>query len=515
MPQSSGNERGMAVPIHTIQNVVLLALSLALLILASPSATASKLSWLLRHADDAAPGRTGKVISSFDEVGTHLKALPGPRRDRAIAVDATNEGHWRLRNAAGETFTAATPEELKRGLQVLAPIRSGDVTGHVLILTADALFKQSKELKVLSKDAELNALIDNHVYGLVQRTVDGQERYYLDAGSGVHVPITTREQVFEALWHLARPVDLAEIRVLALEPGATTILKRSPATAPGAGRLSVEAVDPERLSHMLSAVVRGTVVVTGRIAGSQLQYRPSSGSERTLALDDLRKAAAANDVNLVVVETASARQPGTRNWFWQRVDLARPAAASTTPTLKELVRRLTAGVDIEVQTGATQPLRTSLSFSGLARGTGRGWTAPVGEAWRNVAPEVTGTLVANGLQLDLRSRVHQKELDQRLIPGISSELQYAYIALFLCGIIGSTIAAGWWQRIWPLEQRTDYPRRAGYWAARTVRGTIFLLFFMPLVALISAPIAAVLSVWRMIQKFFAILTYPFRSRHAV
>jgi hypothetical protein len=504
----------MAVSIHTIRNLLLLALSLVLLTFAPLPAAASKLSWLLRHADDAAPRRAGKAISSFDEVGAHLKTLPGPRRDRAIAVDATNEGHWRLRNAAGETFTAATPEELKRGLQVLAPIRPGDVTGHVLILTADALFKQSKELKVLSKDAELNALIDNHVYGLAQRVVDGQERYYLDAGGGVHVPITTREQVFEALWHLARPVDLTEIRVLALEPGATTILKRSPATAPAQGRLSIEAVDPERLPHMLNALVRGTVVISGRIAGPMLHYRPSSGPERTLPLDDLRKAAAANDINLVIVETASARQPGTRNWFWQRIDLARPAAASAKPTLKELVRRLTGGVDVEVQTGGIQPLRTGLMFSGLARGTGRGWTAPVGEAWRNVAPEVTGTLVANGLQLDLRSRVHQKELDQRIIPGISSGLQYAYIALFIFGAVGSTVSSGWWQRIWPLEQRGDYPRRAGYWAARTVRGTIFLLLFMPLVSVVSAPIAAVLSVWHMIQKLFAILTYPFRSRRA-
>lgn len=489
--------------------LALCLMALALLGLAASCAEANWLTRLTRHADDIGAKRAGKSLTGLDEAGAHLKVLPASRRDRAIAVDATNEGHWRLRNAAGETFTAATPDELKRGLQVLVPIKAGDVAHHVLLLTTHALFRQGSELKALPADAELNALVDGHVYGLVKRTIDQSDRYYLDAGGGVHVPLISLDQVHEVLWQLARPVDLADVRVLALENGATGLLKRTRPAGTDAARIAVETVDPERLPHMFSAVARGTVVVTGRVVGPLLHFRPAAGPEQSLRLGDLRKAAAANDVNLMVIASASARQPGTRNWLWQRVDLNRLDSKVTTPTLTDFIRQLTGGTAVEARLRQMQPRRTTLTFSSLA-GSGSGWIAPVSDTWRNIAPEVTGTIVASGLELDLRSRLLQKELDLRIIPGISSNVQIGYLCLWVFGVFGFRVAQGWWRRIWPLEDRADYPRRTGYWAARIVRGAAFWIVFMPLVAVVTAPITAFQSLWRMIQLTFAAITYPFR-----
>ena len=487
-------------------------LALALFASAVPPAAANWLTRILRHADDAHPtSRAGRgVAGTFDEVGLHLKSVPGPARGRTVAVEATNEGHWRLRNADGETFTAATPEEFKRGVQLLAPIKAGDVVGHVFVMSSETLFRHNTQLKTLPADAELKVLFDGQVRGVVRRVVAGTERYYLDAGGGVHVPVTSRESVQEALWQLARPVDVADIRVLALEPGATTLLKST--RAAGTGPLTSEAVDPERLPHMMSAVARGTIVITGRIVGATLHYHPSSGPERTLMLDTLRAAAAASDVNLVVVHATSARQPGTRNWLWQRVDLTRPASPGK-PTLADLVRQLTGGIPVEAQVQEVQPRRATLAFSSLAGGAGRGWTAPVGDTWRDIATEVTGTIVASGLQLHLRSREYQKELDQRIIPGISSGAQYLYIGFWVLGLFGVVVAHGWWQRIWPFEDRADYPRRSGYWVARIVRMAVFVMIFMPLVAIVSAPVALVRSVWAQLRAIYAFVSRPFRRHH--
>jgi hypothetical protein len=163
---------------------------------------------------------------------------------------------------------------------------------------------------------------------------------------------------------------------------------------------------------------------------------------------------------------------------------------------------------------ALGPSRATLVFSGLAGSSGRGWTAPVGEAWRDIATEVTGTIVAGGLQLDLRSRAHQRELDDRILPGIPSGVQFAYIGFWILGLFGVLVARGWWQRIWPLEARTDYPRRGGYWAARLLRQAVFVMIFMPLVAMLSAPAALVQSVWQQIQAVCAFVSKPFRRRRA-
>ncbi len=502
----------------SLSNGLFRALAASLLALAilsaAPSAGANWLTRVLKHADDAGVKRTGKGIAAIEEAGAHLKTLPAARRSRAVAVELTDEGHWRLRNAEGEVFTAATPEELSRGLRVLTPLTE-EAAKQLILLTNNTLFKDRAKLKELPADAEFNALIENRVYGLHRRIVGGVERYSLDVGGGVRVPVRNRTEVHEILWQLARPVDLAALRVLALEPGATGLLKRTrPADAMTAGRVTVETVDPERLPHMLNAVARSTVVISGRMVGQTLHFRPSSGPERTLALDELRHAAAVHDVNLVVIESASARQPGTRNWFWQRVALTRLDGPRTSPALPDLIAQLTGGVPVEIDAVVMQELRTAFQLAGLARGAGGGWTAPVSETWRDLAPEVTGTIVASGLRLDLTSRVRQRELDARFVPGIPAFVQVIYLLLAVIGLTGLGVAREWWQRLWPVEARTDYPRRAGYWAARGVRGMIFLLLFMPLVAPASASIAFVRGTWRTLVAVGTILAYPFTRRRA-
>jgi hypothetical protein len=493
------------------------SLVLGLLVLmqhASAPAGANWLTRVLKHADDGVPHRTARPLAAIEEATVHLKALPAARRTRAVAVELTDEGHWRLRNAEGETFTAATPDELNRGLKVLAPLTE-EAAKHVILLTGETLFKDPSKLKELPATAEFDALLESRVYGLRRRLVNGVEQYSLDVGNGVHVPIRTRTQVHEMLWQLARPVDLSTIRVLALEPGATTLLKRSRPPDPTPGRVAVEAVDPDRLPHMLSAVARGTIVLSGRMKGNVLHYRPSSGPERTLILDDLRRAAAANDVNVVVIESASARQPGTRNWFWQRVALTPLSGPRTKPSLPDLIGQLTGGVPVETDAISISGLRTSFQLVGFARGAGGGWTAPVSETWRDFAPEVTGTIVASGLRLDFTSRERQRELDSRFLPGIPSLVQVGYLIFFFIGLGGLGVATEWWQRIWPLETRSDYARRMGYWSARAARGTTFFLLFMPLMAPISAPIALIRGTWRSIAAIGTILAYPFTRRRSV
>jgi hypothetical protein len=398
-------------------------------------------------------------------------------------------------------------------LRILSPL-SEQAAQQVIVLAGETLFKDRSKLKALPPDAELSALIESRVYAVHKRLFEGVEQYSLDVGNGVRVPIRSRAEVHEMLWQLARPVDLAAIRVLALEPGATAILKRTGPSNPEPGRVTVEAVDPDRLPHMLTAVARGTVVISGRMNGSVLHFRPSSGPERTLILDELRRAAAASDVNLVVIESASARQPGTRNWFWQRVGLTRLDGPRTKPALPDLIGQLTGGVPVETNAVAISDLRTSFQLSGLGRGAGGGWSAPMSETWRNLAPEVTGTIVASGLRLDVTSRSRQRELDSRFIPGIPSLVQVAYLCLLILGVAGTGVAREWWQRLWPLEARSDYARRAGYWAARSVRGALYLLVFMPLVAVVSAPVAMIRGTWRTLVTIASILAYPFTRRRA-
>jgi hypothetical protein len=88
-----------------------------------------------------------------------------------------------------------------------------------------------------------------------------------------------------------------------------------------------------------------------------------------------------------------------------------------------------------------------------------------------------------------RDEARQAELDRRLVPFIPSGLQIAYLASLIAGLLGWPVAATWWQRIWPKEQRSEYRGDAGFRAAQGARLVAFVLLFLP-IAGVPALIAA-------------------------
>jgi hypothetical protein len=121
--------------------------------------------------------------------------------------------------------------------------------------------------------------------------------------------------------------------------------------------------------------------------------------------------------------------------------------------------------------------------------------SPVGDLFSGIVSDVTGRVITTGLQANVTSAERQAELDQRVIPGIPSDFQVGYLVLVILGLFGVPISRAWWRRLWPPEAATEYAGRAGYLAARAVRGAVFLLLFLPL----TAPVAASLNLGRQVR----------------
>src|SRR5262249_31063117 len=115
---------------------------------------------------------------------------------------------------------------------------------------------------------------------------------------------------------------------------------------------------------------------------------------------------------------------------------------------------------------------------------------PVGDLFSGLVSNLTGRVVAMGLEASMRSAERQQELDRRLIPGIPADLQAGYLLLILLGLFGVHIGRAWWRRLWPPEAASDYAAGRGYWAACAVRGGVFVLLFLPLTGLVTAPLNA-------------------------
>jgi hypothetical protein len=207
-----------------------------------------------------------------------------------------------------------------------------------------------------------------------------------------------------------------------------------------------------------------------------------------LAAKDLLDAAAAADVNLVLLLAASTpRQPGGRNWLWQKVAVRGLEEALRNASVADFLNALGTPSRRLSLVASPQGRRTALDLQPAGDLPGAAPARPVAEPLANAVADLTGRVSAASVRASLRSAAYQQELDRRVLPGIPSMAQIAYGALAVLGLLGVPVSRTWWQRVWPPEAADDYAGRTGYWMARAVRGLAFALVFMPATAAVSAP----------------------------
>jgi hypothetical protein len=439
--------------------------------------------------------RTGSA--ALQGAARHLRSLPARTGVLALAAEATPEGHWRFISVSGEVITAGTPEEMKRAIPLLHPEAKGSAR-VVLYLTEDTVIRQAAAVRALPANADLHVFSGAESYRLVRRTDGPVERFFAEVRPSLVVEIADQRLFRETVWQLERPLRNAAVRVLALEPGGPSSLSGSPRLDAASRRPLVDTIDPATLPAGMHAVSGQTLLLTGRIERDLMYFKPSSGPERSLALKDLFKAAEAADVNLLVLHAASTpRQPGGRNWLWQRVEVAgleegleRSRLADFLNGLGAPSRRMLA-IALPLGGRALLDLTPAGDLSSAPPAATRG----LGDLFAGIVAELTGRVVASGVKANLRSAERQQELDQRLLPGVPSAVQFGYLGLMLLGLLGVPLSRSWWMRLWPPEVAAEYAGRTGFWAARAVRALAYALIFLPLTAIVAAPHNLAVQIW--------------------
>jgi hypothetical protein len=432
---------------------------------------------------------------ALDAAVAQLKLLIVPAnatpKGAALAAAASQEGHWTFANAAGEKFTAAAAGEIKRAVATLAP--DYDAGGRLtVLLTEDTVFKRRALLKDLPKGADLRIVVDGAAMGLRARGDAATGPLLAEAKPNLFIGVSDRARFDEAVWQLNRPLKSANVRILALEPGGPQTLAPAPALDPATRRPLVDQIDPLRVADAIRNLRGQTAIVTGRAEGKLLIIRGSSGPERSVILADLTAAAEAADVDLVVLLSVAARQPGARNWFWQTVKVAGLDEALGRATLADFLNALGTGerpmaVSVpDPEPGSAGRNRVRLTIAPLADPSvldrlpqvGR-TTDAIGGAIGDAMAEMTGKLVVTGADLHLQSMTRASEIRGRLIPSIAVGWIEAYLGGILLGLLGWRWTSRWWRRVWPPEKRSDYRSAIGHLAAQGVRGILMLLVFMP------------------------------------
>lgn len=490
-----------------------LAAAVVLALAVGPPASApSEAGWLsriLREAAETGGGTASRIGKSgtgaLDNAAAHvatLPRLPSGSGHLALAAHATPEGHWKFVNREGQIFTAATPDELARAGTALAP-EAAPGSRLALYLSEDTVFAQRTALKDLPQDADLNLVVGRDAYRL--RRTDAPDGLAAEYRPGVAVSLSDRALFDETVYRLAKPLNRSNIRVLALETGGPTRLSGAPRYDPATKAALVDQVDPAALPAALAGLRGQTALVSGRLEGNVLVFRPSRGGEQRLDVTRLVKAAEEADVNLVLLHTAAARQPGGRNWLWQTVAVS---------GLDDALKRATFGDFLSALGGAGSELSVKAAPGSFGRvvlsaAPTRSASAPLTETlggwigWDDWLGEITGHVAVKSVEVFARDAEHERELDARLVPGVPSALQYAYLGSLVAGLLAFQVSFPWWNRLWPPEQRHEYAGRVGYVAARVARLLARLFVFLPLVG-----IPALL--WLGILQLWGLVTAPFR-----
>ena len=489
----SPRRRGIPQRLATAGRKAVAALGLLGLLLPCP-AQADWLGKLVGAAQRLSPAPT-RPTKALDNLAAHIKTLPAKPEATVLAAEATPEGHWRFVNKAGETITAGTPEEMKRVVLLLVPDAKAEAR-LTLYLTQDTVFARRTALKDLPKGTELNIRVGEESYRILRRSEGAGERLFAEIRANLVVELADQQQFAEAAWQLARPLNKAGIRILALEPGSAPRLPSWPRLDPVSKKALIDSIDPASLAAALGAVRGQTVLVTGRIDGELLHFK-SGGPDRSLIVRDLFSAAEQADVNLIVLHASSTpRQPGGRNWLWQKVEVKGLEEALQRARVADFYNALAApNGRFVVSARPRGAQRTVLEIGPIADLPKPPAARPIADILSDAVSGLTGRVITAGVQAHIRSAEHQREVDWRLIASVPANLQIGYIVLLLAGLCGVPAARLWWAHLWPPENAAEYAGPSGYWAARFVRDGLFIAVFLPLTAPLSAPLTLGRQLW--------------------
>ena len=446
----------------------------------------------IRRGKAGAPGARSPRARSRTRCGTYGAAGQGRRRAAGGAGHAGGPLALRQPGRRDVHRRHARRDEARR-LRAAIPTAKADARLS-LYVTEDTIFLYRAALKELPAGTELNVVVGRESYRVLRRAEGTAERFFAEVRPSLVVEMADRRLFEEAVWQLARPLDKAK-RARA-GAGARRAVDAVCLAAPRS-RHQARADRRDRSREPAAAMgsVRGqTLLITGRVEGELLYVSPRAGRSAACSCKDLFKAAEDADVNLVVLQaTSTPRQPGGRNWLWQKVEVqgldealaARAPGRFPQRAGRRQQRRLLV-VALPSATGA--PCSTSAGDADLpGAAVEQGRSAMSSPTSSPTSPAGSST---TAVQANLRSAERQQELDQRIVPGIPSDLQLGYLALIVLGLIGVPVSRAWWQRLWPPELQAEYAGRAGYWAAlRGARRWRYALVFLPLTASLPRPTA--------------------------
>ncbi|MEM8790253.1 MAG: hypothetical protein AAGE80_01450 [Pseudomonadota bacterium] len=407
-------------------------------------------------------GNVGDAVKRADVPDSVLmRSLDGDGPGVALS---RNEYNWVLTDALGRETPFRSVDDLDTALGTAG--RNGEAV--TVVVTPETLDEMGPLASALADRKALRLWTNKTKY----RAARSSGGLVIEARPGLSIPVEPRRMLDEALAILDRPLDRVQVAELGKPktsgPRLVGFAEGAP-TRPGETAL----LTPDRLTEGMKASSGGTIVLTGRVRGDLL--RGSGGAE--MALSDLRAAAAAADVHLVVVNSSAKAARKVIDTAKTQGDLISAFASRRHPMTAKVAVTTEGRVRLSAQRQAPAPraVPENLESEGIAAG--------------RVAIDLVEAVVdaaVTGVEIDTRDKRSQRKIEDPLIPGLPDWLSLYLVVSTVAGFLFLRAAWPVFKLFWQISAKPMTLRHV-------LRFIVFILT-LPLLGGFYFPIFVVLSI---------------------
>lgn len=497
----------------------LLALLLALM--SANSVQAGLLGALLRSADNVTPSGSrhlDRLVPSASEGMSLARTLPELPDSARLSLLPDKGNGWRIVTEDGSEISISSLNELPTSLKEVQSLSrkglAGSIAKDVPIARHQIAVRQEDYFALKDRLASMPGLLDLHMVrktgkalALRRVVLPGGRYLVVDLGDGILLNPATAAALDANLGYLARGFNKANLRVARFDS------KQTSSTSSGLSG-EIVALNPDYLTASFARFKLLTVMVTGKIApvgpgGKRMLEIQDGKSTRSMDLAELEKAAQEQRVNLMVVESNSALQPGM-GWFSKtglEKNIDKAKASITQKALLQSLAPKGAPVLINAAEDGNTRLMISASYLQERPSSAAKRGAESGSQERSLSDIVISSVAQTGTRhvyINAEDPEHTEEVESRWLPWFSNiDLVMSLVGLLIFGLI-SRISLRWWRWCgdW-LCKKTVGHQGAFSKPVRIVGMVLFLPF-----AVLAFPCALI---WLVIRDWVALALWPCRK----
>lgn len=456
-------------------------------------------------------GEAGSKLGRKLDVLPGLSKLPDEVGVAKVRLDVDADGSVLFYAEGGQTWAVKQGDDVSSVLKEIqksqSVFKSGNVQKLKFYLSADQLFSSGNNN--LLKNIDDLHLFDNGKAFPLKKMKGANSAWQVIVRDNLRLNVSTRQALEEGLWQLNKSINRANMRLVSFVPNMDGLPSRVQATAYGdAPELTM--INPAYLENSLNVLRHQTLIVTGKRTEDFLEIKGNKGQTNSIDLDELQSIALKHDVNLIVLESPTPAQLGSRILPWNKVtrhtDIEKAFSSETYGEFLTTLsgRNMTMTFEFERKKGNFVSFQSNVEDIKMS-------SSNIDYAEESfIGIESFAHIIFHASKIVSHTKEYDKEQEQRIFPEIPSWVHITYFCNILAGLMVPVLVIPFWIRIWPKKVRDDYNSWVEYTFFRLVRLSFYLFIFLGFFGLVVIIGRCLIIIYQFIMILIKMILWPFR-----